>query len=103
MKSIEILFAGIIHTYSECRSPTERLYKGSMESTEINERICSEIKVGNQWSDEIKLSNEKENGRYEKDKDITSIGLSILSIGFREENDSRVDAINAKSLNETWN
>jgi hypothetical protein len=89
--------------YPECWSPSERLHKCGMESAEINHRVSGEIKVGNQWSDQVQFGNQEENCGDEKDQHVTAIRFSIFAIRFGEEVKTWIDLVNAKSLNETRN
>lgn len=56
----------LLLSYSERRSPSQRLNECSVECTEIDECIRGQVKVGNQRSNNVQFGNEQENGRNEK-------------------------------------
>lgn len=82
-------------------TPAERLHKCSVEGAEVDERIGGQVKGGDEGSDEIQLTDEQEARGDKEGKHIAAIGFAMFAIGLGEEDQARIDLIDAQSLHQT--
>jgi len=71
-----------------------------MECTEVDEGVGRQVEVGDERGDGVELSDEEKANGHEEGEDVAAVRLPCFAVALREEQEARVDAIDAQGLDE---